>query len=43
MRIAKKILAIIVIGLFVLLVGLAGELDHDEYIEANSVSTVKLP
>lgn len=36
MGILKKISLIILTGLLVLAVGLAGNLDHDEYIEVNS-------
>ena len=43
MKRVKMILTIIAIGLFVWLVGTAGDLDHHEYIEANSTPVVRLP
>lgn len=33
-KILKTILSILIIGGLVLMIGLAGQLDHDEYIEA---------
>lgn len=39
----KKILAIIAIILLVILIGLNGDLDHHEYIEANLKPVTRLP
>lgn len=39
--IVKKVLIALVIGMLIMLVGLAGDLDHDEYIEANSTPKAK--
>lgn len=39
----KKILAIIGVVIVILAVGLAGTLDHDEYIEANSAPVTRMP
>ena len=36
MELTKKVIAILAIGLVILAAGLAGNLDHDEYIEVNS-------
>jgi hypothetical protein len=38
----KKLFTIFIILLLVLIVGLAGDLDHDEYIEANLTPKVKI-
>lgn len=39
----KKILVILAIGAAIIVVGLAGQLDHDEYIEANSTPKIHMP
>ena len=41
LNIGKKILTILVIGAAIIMVGLAGQLDHDEYIEVNSTPIIK--
>lgn len=38
----KKLFTIFIILLLVLIVGLAGDLDHDEYIEAKLTPKVKI-
>ena len=43
MGIIKKIIAAVAIIATIMAVGLAGQLDHDEYIEVNSTPTIKLP
>lgn len=44
MELIKKVLVIIVILASILFIGFAaGDLDHDEYIEANSTPKVKIP
>lgn len=40
--ICKKVWIILVIGLLVTIVGLAGQLDQDEYIEVNSTPKVRI-
>ena len=42
-RIGKKVLTILAIGAAIILVGLAGQTDHDEYIEVNSVPKTRMP
>lgn len=42
-NLGKKVLTILAIGAAIILVGLAGQLDHDEYIEANSTSKTQMP
>lgn len=38
---ARKIFSIIIIVILIVLVGLNGDLDHDEYIEVNLTPKVK--
>lgn len=42
-NIGKKVLAILVIGAAIIVVGLAGQLDHDEYLEVNSTPRTRMP
>lgn len=42
-NIGKKILVILTIGAAIIVVGLAGQLDHDEYIEVNSTPSIRMP
>ena len=42
-NIGKKVLTILAIGAAIILVGLAGQTDHDEYIEATSTPKTHLP
>lgn len=42
MKTTKKILLIGVVALLALAVGLAGNLDYDEYIEVNSTPKVRM-
>lgn len=42
-NLGKKVLTILAIGAAIILVGLAGQLDHDEYIEANSTPKTQMP
>lgn len=42
-NIGKKVLIILAISAAIILVGLAGQLDHDEYIEANSAPKTHMP
>ena len=42
-RIGKKVLTILAIGAAIIVIGLAGQLDHDEYIEATSTPKTYLP
>lgn len=41
--IGKRILVILAIAGAILAVGLAGQLDHDEYIEVNSTPKTRMP
>lgn len=41
-NIGKKVLIILGIVAGILVIGLAGQLDHDEYIEANSTPKVQI-
>ena len=41
-KIGKKILIIITISAAILVLGLAGQLDQDEYIEVNSTPKVQI-
>jgi hypothetical protein len=41
--IGKRILIILAIAGAILAVGLAGQLDHDEYIEVNSTPQTRMP
>ena len=44
MELMKKIFVVIMILASILFIGfVAGDLDHDEYIEANSTPKVKIP
>lgn len=43
MKIMKKILAVVILIASILAVGWVGELDHHEYIEANSTRQTKMP
>lgn len=42
-KIGKMILTILAIGAAIIIVGLAGQLDHDEYIEATSTPKIRMP
>lgn len=42
-KIGKRVLIILAIAGAVLAVGLAGQLDHDEYIEVNSTPKTRMP
>ena len=42
-NISKRVLTILAISAAIILVGWAGQLDHDEYIEANSVPVTQMP
>lgn len=42
-KIGKRILIILAIAGAILAVGLAGELDQDEYIEVNSTPQTRMP
>lgn len=42
-KLAKKTLTIIVAIIALLLIGWCGQLDHDEYIEANSMPVSRMP
>ena len=42
-NIGKKVLTILAIGAAIIVIGLAGQTDHDEYIEVNSVSKTRMP
>lgn len=41
--IGKKLLIIFAIVAAIIVVGLAGQLDHDEYIEVNSTPQTRMP
>ncbi len=41
--IGKRVLIILSICVAILLVGLVGQLDHDEYIEVNSTKQTRMP
>lgn len=41
-NLVKKILVILAIGAAVLVIGTAGQTDHDEYIEVNSTPKVRV-
>lgn len=43
MKILKKILLAVAVLGSVVLIGWAGNLDHDEYIEANSTRQTRMP
>lgn len=43
MELVKKILIIVAVIGAILLIGTAGELDHDEYIEVNSTPQTRMP
>lgn len=43
MKILKKIFFALALLLTVVLIGWAGNLDHDEYIEVNSVRQTRMP
>lgn len=42
-NIGKKVLIILAIGAAIIVIGLAGQTDHDEYIEATSTPKTHLP
>ena len=41
--IGKKILLVLAVGAAIIIVGLAGQLDQDEYIEVNSTPKTRMP
>ena len=43
MKTMKKILAVVILIASILAVGWIGELDHHEFIEANSTRQIKMP
>lgn len=42
-NIGKKILIVLAIGLTIIAIGSVGQLDHDEYIEANLTPKTQMP
>lgn len=42
-KLSKRICIILAIGVAIILVGTAGELDHHEYIEVNSTPKTRMP